>query len=180
MKKIIGITALAALALSSCGDDSNWSDYEEWRNLNTSLVEEAQNKKNEDGTPFYSVLVPDWDPAHFILIHYFNDREETAGNLSPLYTSTGSFRYELHIYPDSLVDASANNSANGILDFRINQVVPGFSAAAMDMHCGDTCEVIIPYSLGYGYSGSGLVPPYTTLKFNMRLVDIPDYEQSPY
>lgn len=181
MKKLLGIIALGALALSACNSDDDTEEvYRQWRKTNMDWITELQQTKNPDGTDFYKVLVPKWDPANYVLIHYFNDRAETEGNLSPLYTSTATFRYELRIYPDSLVDASYKNSDNGLSEFQLNSVVPGWSAACMDMRCGDTCEVVVPYALGYGLTGTGIVPPYTTLRFNIRLVDIDDYEKAPY
>ena len=47
------------------------------------------------------------------------------------------------------------------------------------MHVGDTVQIIIPYDLAYGQSGSGSIPPYSALRFNMRLMDVPGYEARP-
>ncbi|MDE7125880.1 MAG: FKBP-type peptidyl-prolyl cis-trans isomerase [Muribaculaceae bacterium] len=47
------------------------------------------------------------------------------------------------------------------------------------MRVGDTAEVLIPYSMAYGMSGSGSIPPYSNLRFNVRLVDIVNYETRP-
>ena len=41
----------------------------------------------------------------------------------------------------------------------------------MSMHRGDHWTVYIPYQLGYGASASGMVPAYSTLIFDLRLVD---------
>ena len=184
MKKIFGFIAVAAaaVALAACDDDNDtWSDYQEWRETNANWIQSFQNKTNPDGTPYFQQLVPSWNPAGAVLIHYFNDRAETEGNLSPLYTSTVTARYELRIYTDSLVDQSYNATYNpsGLFSTTVNGTVDGFAAALMDMRCGDTCEIIVPYVLGYGATG-GSVPPYTALRFNMRLEDIPDYEKAPY
>jgi FKBP-type peptidyl-prolyl cis-trans isomerase len=48
-----------------------------------------------------------------------------------------------------------------------------------NMRCGDSVEVIIPYGLAYGSTGSTSIYPYSNLKFNIRLVDIPLYELKP-
>lgn len=44
------------------------------------------------------------------------------------------------------------------------------------MRVGDSAQVVIPYLEGYGVSGSGSILPFTTLVFNIKLVDIPAYE----
>ncbi len=97
MRYIIGIIAILAVALgtSSCDNDekTTWEEYAQWRESNEAWLKEQQALKNPDGTPYYKVIVPDWNPGSFVLIHYFNDRSETEGNLSPLYTSTIDTRY---------------------------------------------------------------------------------------
>jgi FKBP-type peptidyl-prolyl cis-trans isomerase FklB len=49
----------------------------------------------------------------------------------------------------------------------------------MDMRCGDTAEVVVPYGLAYGSQDRGTIKPYSNLQFNIRLVDIPNYETIP-
>lgn len=180
MKKIIGIIALAGIALAACNstEESTWTKYREWRELNQEWLEELQTKTNPDGTPYYKVLTADWNPATFVLIHYFNDRSETEGNLSPLYTSTTDARYKLHIINDEPIDSSDNITTYGpgIYRSRVNENVVGWGVAMMDMRCGDTAEVVIPYGFGYGAQERGSLKPYSTLRFNVRLVDIPYYE----
>lgn len=184
MKKLLGVILLAGAALGACnkGEESNWDKYREWRELNNNWVAELQTRTNPDGTPYYKVIVPDWNPGSFILIHYFNDRKETEGNLSPLYTSTTDTRYKLHIHGDVPVDSSdlITKYGPGIYRSQVNANVKGWAVAMMDMRCGDTAEVVVPYGVGYGAQERGSMPPYTTLRFNVRLVDIPFYEASPY
>ena len=50
-------------------------------------------------------------------------------------------------------------------------LVDGFTTALMSMHRGDHWTVYIPHQLGYGTSASGTVPAYSTLIFDLRLVD---------
>ena len=48
------------------------------------------------------------------------------------------------------------------------------------MRCGDTAQVVLPYGVAYGSQNLGDIPPYSNLRFNIRLVDIPYYEKPPY
>ena len=186
MRYIIGIIAILAVALgtSSCDNDekTTWEEYAQWRESNEAWLKEQQALKNPDGTPYYNVIVPDWNPGSFVLIHYFNDRSETEGNLSPLYTSTIDTRYTLYLYNDTRVDSSAYNTdpAPGIFRTRLNNTVQGWAMALTDMRCGDTAQVVLPYGVAYGSQNLGDIPPYSTLRFNIRLVDIPYYEKPPY
>lgn len=186
MKKLlIGIALVWSLALI-CGcnasEQTTWDKYTDWREMNNAWLAEMQLKTNPDGTPYYKVIVPEWNPATFILIHYFNDRSETEGKLSPLYNSYADCRYRVFNCLDEPIDSSNNLNMTGELGIYRSQVssnVQGFSIALMDMRCGDTAEVCMPYGLAYGSQDRGSILPYSDLRFNIRLVDVPYYEVIP-
>lgn len=188
MKKILWIVAAicAIPFIPACSSDDNEYDlnsYTAWRQQNDQWVEEMINRKNADGTPYYNTVIPAWNPGGYILMHYFNDRTETADNLSPLYTSTVSVRYIGYNCEDEPFDSSTIDNSYGTLGIRrfaCNQLIQGWSIALMDMHVGDTAEIIIPYDLAYGTTYTGTILPYSSLRFNVRLEDIYKYEASPY
>lgn len=182
MKKIFLFIAAAAVVLGACDSDeeTTWDKYREWRDLNNEWLKQQQDSLNPDGTPFYKVLVPSWNPSSYVLIHYFNDRAETEGNLSPLYTSTCDTRYKVRLYTGTGVDSSQNISDDGIYTSRVNSNIQGWAIALQDMRCGDSAQVIMPYGVAYGAQSSNAIPPYSNLQFNIRLVDIPHYESTPY
>lgn len=187
MKKLPLILALliaGTWCFSSCSGDDNDSIaeiYTEWNALNEAWIKEQQARTNPDGSPYYQTIVPDWNTSAYVLIHYFNDRSLTEGNLSPLYTSTVDTRYHLSLYNGVAVDSSTNISTYGpgIFRTKLSEVIAGWSIALSDMRCGDTAEVVIPYAQGYGVSTTSSIAPYSNLKFNIRLVDIPYYEVNP-
>ena len=53
----------------------------------------------------------------------------------------------------------------------VNGVLEGFATALQHMHRGDHWRVTIPHQLGYGASGTTGIPGYSTLIFEIRLVD---------
>lgn len=187
MKKtplILLLVTATVLAVASCSsdNDNDWeSTYAEWRQKNEVWLAEQQARVNADGTPYYQSVVPAWDPSTFVLIHYFNDRELTKDNLSPLSTSTVDTRYIVHYCNDVPLDSSYTLTANGPGVFRtqLNRVIQGWTIAMETMHVGDTAEIVIPYQAAYGVSLTSSVPPYSNLRFNVRLVDIPYYETNP-
>lgn len=174
------LVAVIATAMSSCNSDDNdtWSKYEDWREANNAFFISKRDSLDRDGKLFYQTLFPTWNPGAEILIHYFNNREETAANLQPLLTSTCDVIYYGRLSNGTPFDSSyvMTTYGRGISRFKPQDVVQGFAIALMDMHVGDTCEIVLPYSLGYGAQTSGLVLPYSTLTFNLRLTDIPYYE----
>ena len=173
---------MAGAFVTACSDDDDqtvWENYADWRELNNQWVADMQALRNPDGTPYYSQLIPEWNPGAFILIHYFNDRRETEGNLSPLYTSTVDVTYVGRDCEGAGFDSSTlvnSYGRPGVMRFSCNQVIQGWSIALQDMRVGDTCEIIVPYGAAYGASSNAALKPYSSLKFNMRLVDICNYE----
>lgn len=185
MKKLLIIIALASAALVACtsAEETTWDKYRDYRELNEAWLRELQERTDADGNPYYVTIVPVWNPGGYVLMHWFNDRSLTAGKLSPLYTSTVDTRYRLTLFDGTAVDSSDEltiTAQKGIFRTQLNTTVQGWAAALQEMHCGDTCEVIIPYNMGYGAQDNGDVKPYSTLRFNIRLVDIPFYEKPPY
>ena len=187
MKKllyILGLGAALGFVAAGCNDDnkSTWEVYSEWRENNKTWLQKMQAMTNPDGTPYYSVVIPQWNPGSYILMHFVNDRAETEGNLTPLYTSTVDTRYTLHLYEGTGIDSSTFQSdyGPGIFRTQLSGVIQGWAVALTNMRCGDTADVIIPYDLGYGVSVSGTIPPFSNLQFGIRLVDIPNYETTPY
>lgn len=175
-----------ALGFAACNsDDDNsssnyWSKYRDWREINNDYFQRMRDSIGPDGRLFYQVVFPKWNPAAEILVHFYNDRTLTEGNLTPMLTSTCDVRYYGQLYNGTPFDSSYN-SVNAVRRFKPSQTIEGWSIALQQMRVGDTCEVIIPYSLGYGatMSRDGVILPYSALRFNLKLVDIPYYEIQP-
>ena len=184
MKRLPALIVAVLLVLAACNssEQTTWERYTDWREANNAWLAELQNKTNPDGTPYYKVIVPDWNPGSFVLVHYCNGRAETEGNLSPIYTSTIDVRYHLSLYNGTPVDSSSTLKENGpgVYRCRLNNMIQGWGIALPDMRCGDTAEIICPYGVAYGSASQGNVLPYSNLRFGVRLVDIPHLESSPY
>lgn len=57
--------------------------------------------------------------------------------------------------------------------FRVNELIPGFQIALVNMHIGDHWRVFIPSEMGYGSRGAGRdIPGGSTLIFEIELIAI--------
>jgi FKBP-type peptidyl-prolyl cis-trans isomerase len=71
----------------------------------------------------------------------------------------------------SKFDASLDHQKDPV-DMDLKGVIPGFREALQLMPVGSKFKFYIPYELAYGERGRGQIQPYTTLIFEIELVDI--------
>ncbi|MDE6048574.1 MAG: FKBP-type peptidyl-prolyl cis-trans isomerase [Paramuribaculum sp.] len=181
MKKIFFLAIIfisTIVAVSSCSDDSTWDTYKEWRETNEQFYQNQKLLKNSDGTQYYTELQPNWFPNSGVLIHYFNDRALTEGNLVPLVSSTVDVKYKGWLCNDVAFDSSYTATADGDSIFRTmpSQTIVGWQVALTNMAVGDSARVVIPWSLAYGTQSTGAILPFSSLVFDIKLVDIYSYQ----
>ncbi len=171
---------LAAMLSVACNDDDDsvLPQYQEWRETNVAFFEQQKYAMNSAGVNEYTTLKPAWNSGAEILIKYLNDRSKTEGNLSPLLTWRVSVKYIGRLYNDIPFDSSYTNK-DSLWQTNVNAVISGWTIALQYMRVGDSARVVIPYTLGYGAQTSGIIPPYSTLVFDIKLADIVDYEVRP-
>lgn len=176
---IIAGIALFAAATSCSSDDNNWYDYSEWYKTNDAWYTRMKDSIDASGHNYFTELKPAWNSKCGVLIHYFNDRRLTQNNLSPLETSTVDVKYLGEFYNKVPFDSSYANTADygdSLYRCRVSDNILGWQVALNAMHVGDSVDVVIPYYMAYGVEGQGTIPPYTALRFHIKLVDIPAYE----
>lgn len=177
LTRILSTTAaVAALFLSTGCDNDNktvWELYKDWREFNQNWLEEQTKRTNADGTPFYSRATMPTDPQSYVLMHTIG--EVHTDNLKPYYTSTTKVNYTLTLANDSVMD----QGTDFVSELNSQYLINGWGLAIMQLHVGDSAQFVIPYSLGYGDTGSSKIPPYSNLQFNIRLVDITGLETRP-
>jgi FKBP-type peptidyl-prolyl cis-trans isomerase FkpA len=54
----------------------------------------------------------------------------------------------------------------------VGQVIGGWDEGISYMNVGTTAQLIIPSIIGYGTNGSGMIPPYATLVFDVELIAV--------
>jgi FKBP-type peptidyl-prolyl cis-trans isomerase len=96
-----------------------------------------------------------------------------------LATGTGkkplaSDRVTVH-YTGKLTDGTEFDSSvrkGTPLTLGANEFIRGFSEALLMMSEGDKWMLFIPYDIGYGERGSGQIPPYAALVFEVELIKV--------
>lgn len=168
---------LICLSLTNCfkDDDSVAEEYREWKERNDLYMAEAEAKTDENGKAFYERIEPSWAPTAYTLIHWYNDRSQTEGNLSPMDNSTVGITYLLrNIDGDTISSSFANRDS--IYSSQPNVNIIGVWYAMTQMHVGDSVQLVIPSQAGYGERMYGGIPPYSTLVYDIKMKTVTAYE----
>lgn len=78
-------------------------------------------------------------------------------------------------YTGKLIDGTVFDSSverGEPIEFRLNEVIPGWSEGVQLMEEGSTYMLYIPYNLGYGEQPMGSIPPGSALIFEVELIQI--------
>lgn len=181
MKKIwyVAFLALCAMMATSCGDDdkddglnvdSKWAELNQEAFFNISTNKEYKEYKSQsNGGSIYVKVLKEGEGTDRI---YYNSKVKCyyTGSFVVTYESN-----EINIDAGDIFDSAEPPYKNPV-EFTVSGVVDGFTTALMNMYVGDRWEVWVPTQLGYGSSGNSrgavTIPPYTTLKFEVEVVEI--------
>ncbi len=78
-------------------------------------------------------------------------------------------------YTGTLIDSTKFQSSldqGQPAEFIVNQVIPGWQEGIQLMPVGSKFKFYIPYELAYGEQGTGPIPPFSTLIFEVELLEI--------
>ncbi|MEE1223565.1 MAG: FKBP-type peptidyl-prolyl cis-trans isomerase, partial [Bacteroidaceae bacterium] len=78
-------------------------------------------------------------------------------------------------YEGKLMDGNVFDSSyerGEAAEFAANQVIPGWTEALTHMPVGSKWELYIPQDLAYGSHATGNIPAYSTLVFEVELLEI--------
>jgi FKBP-type peptidyl-prolyl cis-trans isomerase len=88
----------------------------------------------------------------------------------PLATDTVRVNYEGTLIDGTVFDSSYARGEPA--EFTLDRVIEGWTEGIQLMNVGGAYQFYIPSSLAYGESGSGSIPPHSTLIFKVELLDI--------
>jgi len=78
-------------------------------------------------------------------------------------------------YLGTLIDGTKFDSSydrNKPAEMDLARIIPGMKEGILLMPIGSKFKFYIPYELGYGERGGGPIPPYSTLIFEVELIEI--------
>lgn len=93
-----------------------------------------------------------------------------TGTVSPLATDKVTVHYHGTLTDGTVFDSSVQRGET--IEFPLNGVIPGWTEGVQYMHVGDKFKFTIPYNLAYGDRGTGGIPAYATLVFEVELFKI--------
>lgn len=176
MKKIwyVALVVICAMMATSCDDDDDddvtvdpkWAQLNQDAFFNISTNKEYKEYKSASNAgSIYVKVLKEGEGTEPI---YYNSKVKCyyTGSFVVTYESD-----EIDITAGDKFDYAEPPYKNPV-EFNVNGVVDGFTTALMYMHVGDRWEVWIPTQMGYGSAGSGSIPPYSTLKFEIEVVEI--------
>lgn len=186
---------VGVISMTSCSEsDGEEGEYDNWEKRNeayfNSIYTQAETAINSGDNSWKIIRTYTKDEltakakTDFIVVHV---ETEGTGTESPIYSDKVRVHYRGNYMPsasykdgyqfDSSWTGEYNLKTMKPTDISVSEKGSGFSTALMNMHKGDRWTVYIPYTLGYGASdfqkssSSPTIPGYSTLRFDLTLVD---------
>lgn len=170
------------LVITSCGDDKEEEfDVDAWKAMNDAKYNEIARDPNykeiesegKNGSVYYTVLKEGPAVTDIDSIIYYTSKVKVFYK-GTMLSDDGSEEIvfdkrldEDDVMPFYLAVNPANAVKNGP-----SAVIEGWSVALQHMKRGDHWKVCIPHRLAYGKTGQGTIHPYSTLFFEIEVVDV--------
>lgn len=185
---------IASIAISSCSEQDEVSEYDNWKERNLHYVDSIADiaRTNTDGTwtMYQAYNLSDSlglnDKNEYYI--YVQKLENGTGTINPYYNDSVRIHYcgrllpttsypEGYVFGKSYYSSTLNEETDVPTLMGVNQNITGVITSLIHMVEGDRWRVIIPYYLAYGTSDytSASIPGYSTLIFDIKLAKIYRY-----
>lgn len=99
----------------------------------------------------------------------FIETQKGKGKDHPKATDEVTVHYTGTLLDGTKFDSSVDRGEP--TTFPLNAVIPGWTEGIQLMSKGSKAKLIVPSAIGYGPRGSGPIPPFSTLVFEVELID---------
>lgn len=193
----LAVALFAVFGLASCSEeDDTVEEFPNWQARNdaffNSLTDSVMNLLELNPARTDWKRIKSWSKSDsiegsnsdYIIVNVIEEGD--AASATPLYTDTVTVHYLGRLLPsvsypygyvfDQSYYGNYYDDVSKPLQMAIgnsggNMLVDGFATALQHMRRGDHWMVYIPYQLGYGSQSQTGLPAYSTLIFDLRLVD---------
>ena len=177
-----------SFSLSACSeDDATEDEYADWQQRNEAyFAAVASDSLGSTGSRsqwlrLKSFALDQDSEGQATDYVYVKKLVEGSGSDSPRYTDSVRVAYQKRLMPtsahpegyvfDTTIYGDFDLKTAATAKFLTSGTVDGFCTALMYMHRGDRWRIYIPHQLGYGSTVQSGVPAYSTLIFDVELVD---------
>jgi FKBP-type peptidyl-prolyl cis-trans isomerase FkpA len=130
------------------------------------MMREMQQKESTDRDKYLTENKITAKPTESGLIYI--ETKKGSGK-KPQATDIVKVHYTGKLLNGTVFDSSVDRGQP--VEFPLNQVIPGWTEGLQLMGIGGKATLIIPSNIAYGM-GQGPIPPYSTLVFDVELIDI--------
>ena len=177
------ISVVFSACAESDGDEAQNEEFAYWQARNDAYFATLEDSLSRDAAHWQKIKTYTKDelligPATDYI--YIKVLESGSGS-SPLYSDSVRVAYRGRLIPsksyaqgyvfDQTYYGTFNRSTIAYSDNLANSFVDGFTTALQHMRRGDRWLVYIPYQLGYDSAANGAIPAYSTLIFDLALLD---------
>lgn len=189
--KSLLLALLAVAGFTACDETNEAGEFDNWKRRNVAFIDSiakvARENRSGDWKVFLAYGLVDsvaWSNEYYV---YCNVLQQGDGVEHPMFNDTVLVNYRGRLiptktYPDGLIfDQSYTGELDPAVDVPVKLnlagCVRGWTTAMMEMvkgttlTNGDIWRVYVPSELAYGAVDQSAVPAYSTLVFDMNLVD---------
>ena len=165
-------------------EDETIDEYSNWQVRNDNFVASLQDSLSRGGSQWMKLKSYTKDesaagqPSDYI---YVKVLEEGGSQQAPIFTDTVRICYRGRLIPtenypegkvfDQTYSGTFRWETTGVSKSVASGFVVGFTTAMLHMHPGDRWRVYIPYKLGYDSQSRTNVPAYSTLCFDIAMIE---------
>lgn len=181
MSMLLSVTAAWSCSES---DDENTEEYANWQVRNEGFFATLEDSLKNDAAHWKKIKCYTKDektPGQNYEYIYAKVLEASDYLSSPIFTDTVRVAYRGRLLPsltysegyvfDQTYVGKYNFDLTSVIDGAVSSFTSGFATALLHMHKEDRWLIYVPHQLAYGASGTTGIPAYSTLIFDVTLID---------